>query len=72
MASMVDLEVEKQRLQKEIDQLRGEVGRLESRLKDKQFLAKAPAAVVDKERERLAAARDRRERLEQQLAEYQT
>lgn len=67
MASMVDLEIEKQRLRKEIDGLEGEVSRLEARLEDKQFLSKAPEKVVEKERERLAAARDRQRRLEQEL-----
>jgi valyl-tRNA synthetase len=64
---LFDLESEKARLQKEIEQTRAEVARLETRLSDSVFLSKAPAVVVDKERGRLAERQDRLERLEQQL-----
>jgi len=63
MESMVDLEAEKKRLQKEIEQSQAEVTQLEARLKDQDFLTKAPAAVVDKERQKLAAIKDKLERL---------
>jgi valyl-tRNA synthetase len=67
MESMVDLQAEQQRLNKEIEQFQAEVTRLEARLKDKAFLTKAPAAVVDKERTKLAARKDKLERLKQHL-----
>jgi valyl-tRNA synthetase len=66
---MVDFEAEKQRLVKEIDGVRNEADRLEGRLKDKDFLAKAPAAVVEKEQARLATITDRLKRLEHQLTQ---
>ncbi len=67
MASMVDLEAERKRWQKEIEQSQAEVSRLEARLADKQFLTKAPAAVVDKERNKLVERKDKLVRLKQQL-----
>jgi valyl-tRNA synthetase len=71
MESMVDLEAERKRLQQEIEQIQAEVARLEARLKDKAFLTKAPAAVVDKEQNRLSTRRSKLERLKQQLIKYQ-
>ncbi len=67
MASMVDLEAEKKRLSQEIEQTQAEVARLEVMLNDKAFLAKAPAAVVDKERARLAVRKDNLRRLTEHL-----
>lgn len=67
MASMVDLEAEHKRLGKEIEETRNEVARLEARLKDKAFLSKAPAVVVNKERQKLATSKDKLERLKQGL-----
>ncbi len=63
----IDLEAEKKRLQKEIEQGQAEVARLEVRLKDREFLNKAPAAIVDKERSNLAVRKDKLERLKQGL-----
>ena len=63
MASMVDLEAERKRLEKEIEKSRTEIASLAARLKDKAFLSKAPAAVVEKERQKLATSKDKLERL---------
>jgi len=63
MENMVNLEAERKRLQKEIERSQAEVARLEARLKDRAFLTKAPAAVIDKECHKLATARDKLERL---------
>ncbi|MFC1954154.1 Valyl-tRNA synthetase, partial [Chloroflexota bacterium] len=43
----------------------------EVRLNDRAFLTKAPAAIVDKEQDRLAVMRDKLERLKQQLSRLQ-
>ncbi|MBU2608038.1 MAG: class I tRNA ligase family protein, partial [Chloroflexi bacterium] len=66
MASMVDMEAEREQLQKEIDQTQAEVTRLEAMLNNEQFLGKAPTAVVDKERDKLVERKDKLERLKQQ------
>jgi len=65
--SMVNLEAERERLQREIEQSQADVARLEARLNDKAFLTKAPAAVVEKEQNKLADKKDKLERLKQQL-----
>ncbi len=70
LASMVDMVAEKTRLQKELDEVKTNVERLEVRLKDTAFTGKAPPAVVQKERDRLAASKDKMERLQQQLTRF--
>ena len=70
LASMVDMEAEKARLQKELQEVKANVDRLELRLNDPAFTAKAPAAVVQKERDRLSAGRDKLDRLKQQLERF--
>ena len=70
MASMIDLEAEKKRLQQEIEQSQAEIARLEARLKDRAFLTKAPPAIVAKERNKLATRKAKLQRLKQQLSKY--
>ncbi|MFC1943783.1 valine--tRNA ligase [Chloroflexota bacterium] len=66
MESMIDLEAERKRLEKEIEQSHAEVVRLEARLNNRDFLTKAPAAVVAKERDKLRVIKDKLERLRNQ------
>ena len=70
MESMVDIEAEKLRLRKEIERDQAEFDRLEIRLKDTAFLEKAPASVVEKERQKKDTIADKIERLKQQLLNY--
>jgi len=70
MESMVDLEAEKKRLNSEIEQSQAEITRLKARLEDKNFLTKAPAAVIDKERQKLYSVIDRLRRLQQQTIKF--
>jgi valyl-tRNA synthetase len=69
MESMVDLAAERERLEQEIAQAGADVSRLAARLEDKAFLTKAPPAVVNKERDKLAERKDRLERLKQRREE---
>ncbi len=69
LAGLFDLEAERSRLSRQISELEGEVGRLESRLADERFRTRAPAAVVRQEEERLASARSRLEGLRARLSE---
>jgi valyl-tRNA synthetase len=71
LAGMVDIEAEKRRLDNEISTLSREIERLENRLKDESFLSKAPAAVVDKERDKLQGFKDKLLRLNQELKQLQ-
>jgi valyl-tRNA synthetase len=67
MESMFDIEAERKRLQKEIEESQAEMARLKVRLEDSAFLAKAPAEVIDRERQKLYTISDRLERLKQQI-----
>ncbi|MEZ4553757.1 MAG: valine--tRNA ligase [Dehalococcoidia bacterium] len=69
MTGLFDLDAERTRLQKQIAEAEGEVTRLEAKLGNEQFTARAPEQVVAKEQERLATARTRLEGLRQSLAE---
>ncbi len=53
MADLMDLDKEKERLQAEMKELQGEVGRLENKLANENFVNKAPQKVVDGERDKL-------------------
>jgi valyl-tRNA synthetase len=70
LTSMVDMEAEKIRLQKEMEEVKANVGRLEARLNDQAFIQKAPPSVVQKEGDRLNAGKDKLQRLEQQLSKF--
>jgi valyl-tRNA synthetase len=66
LASLFDIETERKRMEKELEQTRTEVNRLEARLKDEAFLTKAPEAVIEKERQRLYTLSEKLEKLKQQ------
>ena len=68
--SMVNLEAERKRLHREIDQSQAQVAQLEARLTDTAFLTKAPPAIVAKEKNNLALRKDKLERLKQQLNRF--
>jgi len=63
MASMFDLRTEMERVTKEMMEGVLEIGRLEILLGDGAFCDKAPAAVVQKQQEKLAGAREKLARL---------
>ena len=67
MESVVDREAENKRLNKEIEQAQAEVNRLEARLTDQAFLTRAPAAVVEKERQKLYTLNNKLNRLKEQI-----
>ncbi len=56
MAELVDIEKEKERINKELDKARKEVEGQTKKLQNEKFLSKAPEAVLQKERDRLARA----------------
>lgn len=56
MAGLIDKDAELARLDKEIGRLQGEVQRVGGKLANENFVAKAPAEVLDKERAKLAEA----------------
>ncbi|MDQ7014784.1 MAG: valine--tRNA ligase [Gammaproteobacteria bacterium] len=66
LAGLIDKEAELQRLQKEIGKLEKEAARIGGKLNNEKFVAKAPAAVVEKERAKLAEVNSARTNLQQQ------
>ncbi|WP_298634856.1 valine--tRNA ligase [uncultured Umboniibacter sp.] len=56
MAGLIDKDAELARLDKEIAKLEKEVARISGKLNNQGFVAKAPEAVIEKEREKLTAA----------------
>jgi len=56
LAGHVDIDKERARLTKEIDRVAGEAGKIERKLANSDFVAKAPPEVVQDQRERLAEA----------------
>jgi len=68
MAGLIDKDAELARLAKAIDKLKQEVARTEGKLNNEKFVAKAPAAVIDKEKAKLADAQSSIDKLvEQQM-----
>ena len=67
LEGMVDLAAERKRLTKEIEVLSAAIARSEGLLANEGFTRKAPVHVVDREREKLAANRERKAKLEERL-----
>jgi len=66
MAGLIDKDAELKRLDKELERLQKEVARLEGKLGNEKFTAKAPADVVEKEKQKLSEAIGNVERLTEQ------
>ena len=66
MAGLIDIEAERGRLGKAIDKARKELDRVQAKLANENFVAKAPAAVVAKERDKGEALAKRIEMLAEQ------
>ena len=58
LGDLVDFEKERARLNKERENIEREIGRVEGKLANESFVAKAPAAVVEGEKNKLAKYRD--------------
>ena len=65
LAELVDLDKERARIQKELDKNRKELDKLEAKLNNPGFVNKAPANVVEAERERAGKLRDLLVKLEE-------
>jgi valyl-tRNA synthetase len=59
LAGHIDLDAERSRSEKELENLRKQIDAKEKKLANENFVSRAPAEVVQKERESLAALRDR-------------
>ena len=63
LASLVDLDEERARVDKEIERMRGEVARADAKLANEKFVSRAPEAVVNEERRKRAVAAEMLETL---------
>lgn len=66
MAGFINKEAELARLTKEIEKMRGEITRIENKLGNEAFVAKAPEAVIAKEREKMQEYQNGLEKLQTQ------
>ena len=71
MAGLIDKDAELGRLNKELGRLLGEIKRLGGKLSNEKFVSKAPAQVIDKERDKLRDAETAASKLQQQVAKIE-
>lgn len=71
LAGLIDIAQEVARLNKEIATLNSEVERIEKKLANPGFMAKAPAQVIEEEKAKLADYADKRDKVIVRLAELQ-
>ncbi|WP_029097492.1 valine--tRNA ligase [Brevibacillus thermoruber] len=69
LAGLIDLDQEIKRLEKELATLHKEVERIENKLNNPGFMAKAPAKVIDEEKAKLADYMEKRDKVIARLAE---
>lgn len=71
LEGLIDVEKERQKTEKEIARLEGQIKSTEGKLANERFVANAPAEVVEKEREKLASHRETVEKLRESMALYE-
>ncbi|WP_417760311.1 valine--tRNA ligase [Shewanella sp.] len=69
MAGLIDVAAEMARIDKQLEKLAQEAGRIEKKLSNEGFVAKAPADVIEKERAKLADYQRDQDKLTEQKAE---
>ncbi len=69
LGDLVDFDKELARLQKELDNLQKEIARANGKLNNAGFVAKAPAALVEQEKAKLALNIQKAEQVEKRMAE---
>lgn len=68
LADVIDVQQERNRLTKELERVDGQLRSTHARLESEQFIARAPADIVAREREKAESLRDQRERLHAKLS----
>ncbi|MEP5766633.1 MAG: valine--tRNA ligase [Halieaceae bacterium] len=71
MSGLIDRDAELARLAKEIDKLEKDLARIQGKLNNSGFVDKAPAAVVEKEREKMESQQQALNKLQQQVTQLQ-
>jgi valyl-tRNA synthetase len=67
LADVIDVDAEKARLKKDIGKVEGEIKKISGKLGNQGFLDKAPQAVIDENKTRLAEEEARRDKLQSAL-----
>lgn len=67
LEGIVDLDKERARLTKEIEKLSGEIKKIDAKLSNEQFVAKAPEEVIEEQRDRRDTAEQARDKLRKAL-----
>ncbi|MVS97996.1 valine--tRNA ligase [Devosia marina] len=67
LAGVIDIAVEKARLEKEVAKLDGEIAQIDKKLGNEQFVAKAPEEVIEEQKQRREAAVERRAKIQDAL-----
>lgn len=70
LKNLIDTEVEKERLHKEVDKVNGEIKLLVKKLSNQGFVAKAPEKVIQKERDKQAIYEQLKDQLLEQLGAF--
>jgi len=71
LEGLIDTEKEIARLTKELEKVRKGAASTEGKLNNERFLSKAPAEVVQSERDKLAAAKEKISSLEQRIKQLE-
>ena len=71
LAGLIDPEEELNRLQKELSDVENDIKIISLKLSNDQFVARAPAAVVDKEKAKVAEAENKKAMLEKSISKLQ-
>ena len=72
VGDVIDVSQEVDRLEKEISKVEGEIGKIEKKLANGNFIAKAPAEVVEEQRERAAEYQQSHDKLSEALKRLST
>ena len=70
MGDVVDIAAEQHRLEQELQTSQDLIHRSERRLEDERFTSKAPEEVVERERQRLEAAKERQARIQELVEQF--
>ena len=71
LGELVDIGKERERLQKEMERIVGEIGRADGKLHNRGFMDKAPKNLVEAERAKLEKFIDMKQKVEQQIKELE-
>jgi valyl-tRNA synthetase len=72
MAGLIDKDAELARLQKALDKVSADLGRVAGKLSNEKFVSKAPAQVIEKEKAKMAEFEVTKTKLEKQKAEIES